>query len=111
MAASLVMVYISIEAPISGMGMNPARTLGSAFSAANWTAIWIYFTAPPLGMLMAAEFYVRSRGAGQPWRVLCVKLCTTTTASVASFGAIIPGEGSMIRIFPASKCFQERVLH
>jgi aquaporin Z len=73
-AASLVMIYISIEAPISGMSMNPARTLGSAFSAANWTAIWIYFTAPPLGMLMAAEFYVRSRGAGQPGRVLCAKL-------------------------------------
>ena len=73
-AASLVMIYISIEAPISGMSMNPARTLGSAFSAANWTAIWIYFTAPPLGMLMAAEFYLRSRGPGRPGRVLCAKL-------------------------------------
>jgi aquaporin Z len=73
-AASLVTIYISIEAPISGMSMNPARTLGSAFSAANWTAIWIYFTAPPIGMLMAAQFYVRSRGAGQPGRVLCAKL-------------------------------------
>src|SRR5215472_6867862 len=73
-AACLVIVYISFEAPISGMSMNPARTLGSAFSASNWTAIWIYFTAPPLGMLMAAEFYVRSRGAGQLRRVLCAKL-------------------------------------
>jgi aquaporin Z len=69
-AGILVMVYISVEAPISGMSINPARTLGSAFSAADWTAIWIYFTAPPLGMLMAAEVYVRSRGA----RVLCAKL-------------------------------------
>jgi aquaporin Z len=73
-AASLVMIYISIEAPISGMSMNPARTFGSALSAANWTAIWIYFTAPPLGMLLAAQFYVRSRGRGQPGRVLCAKL-------------------------------------
>src|SRR5207244_4817563 len=70
-AGLLVMTYISIEAPISGMSMNPARTLGSAFSAANWTAIWIYFTAPPLGMLLAAEFYVRAHGAA---RVLCAKL-------------------------------------
>ncbi len=70
-AGLLVMTYISIEAPISGMSMNPARTLGSAFSAANWTAIWIYFTAPPLGMLLAAELYVRPRG---PARVLCAKL-------------------------------------
>src|SRR2546426_2641516 len=70
-AAFLVMTYISIEAPISGMSMNPARTLGSAFSAADWTAIWIYFAAPSLGMLMAAEFYLRSRGASQ---ILCAKL-------------------------------------
>ena len=70
-AGLLVMLYISIEAPISGMSMNPARTLGSAFSAANWTAIWIYFTAPPVGMLLSAELYVRSRGAE---RVLCAKL-------------------------------------
>jgi aquaporin Z len=70
-AGLLVMTYITIEAPISGMSMNPARTLGSAVSAGNWTALWIYFTAPPLGMLMAAEFYVQSRGAA---RVLCAKL-------------------------------------
>jgi len=70
-AGLLVMTYISIEAPISGMSMNPARTLGSAFSAANWTAVWIYFTAPPLGMLIAAEVYVRSYGFQ---RVLCAKL-------------------------------------
>ena len=69
-AGLLVMTYISIEAPISGMSMNPARTLGSAFSARNWTAIWIYFTAPPLGMLLAAELYVRRRVGP----VLCAKL-------------------------------------
>ena len=65
------MIYISIEAPVSGMSMNPARTVGSAFSAWNWTAIGIYFAAPPLGMLTAAEFYVRRYGAR---RVLCAKL-------------------------------------
>ena len=70
-AGLLVMIYISIEAPVSGMSMNPARTAGSAFSAWNWTAIWIYFTAPPLGMLTAAELYIRSHGAQ---RVLCAKL-------------------------------------
>jgi aquaporin Z len=70
-AAFLVMIYISIEAPISGMSMNPARTVGSAFSAANWTSIWLYFTAPPLGMLTASELYVRSRARA---RVLCAKL-------------------------------------
>jgi len=68
---ALVMVYISIEAPLSGMSMNPARTLGSAAPTRVWTAIWIYFTAPPIGMLLAAELYLRLSG-GQ--RVFCAKL-------------------------------------
>ena len=53
------------------MSMNPARTFGSALSARVWTALWIYFLAPPLGMLLAAELYVRGHGAR---RVLCAKL-------------------------------------
>jgi len=70
-AASLVAFYIIFEAPISGMSMNPARTFGSALSADVWTALWIYFTAPPLGMVLAAEAYVHLRGAGA---VHCAKL-------------------------------------
>jgi len=70
-AGGLVATYISLEAPISGMSMNPARTFGSAFAAHNWNALWIYFTAPPLGMLLAAESYSRLKGAGN---VLCAKL-------------------------------------
>ena len=58
-AGLLVATYITIESPISGMSMNPARTLGSAVSARVWTALWIYFTAPPLGMLLAAEIHQR----------------------------------------------------
>jgi len=76
-AGALIMVYISIEAPISGMSMNPARTLGSALAARVWTGIWIYFTAPLLGMLLAAEVYVRLRGTD---RVLCAKLHHENTA-------------------------------
>ncbi len=70
-AGALVATYITFESPISGMSMNPARTLGSAFSAHVWTALWIYFTAPVLGMLLAAELYVRVRGARG---VTCAKL-------------------------------------
>jgi aquaporin Z len=70
-AGALVATYITFEAPLSGMSMNPARTFGSAVSAHVWTAWWIYFTAPPLGMLLAAEAYVRIRGARA---VLCAKL-------------------------------------
>lgn len=70
-AGALVATYITIEAPISGMSMNPARTLGSAFGAHVWTSLWIYFTAPPIGMLLAAEFYQRIN-AGRT--VACAKL-------------------------------------
>ena len=69
-AGALVMTYISLEAPLSGMSMNPARTLGSALPANTWTALWVYFTAPLLGMLLAAEIYVRGEGAK---RVFCAK--------------------------------------
>lgn len=62
LAGLMVATYITFEAPISGMSMNPARTLGSALSANVWTALWIYFTAPPLGMLAAAELYLWRKG-------------------------------------------------
>ncbi len=70
-AGFLVALYISVEAPLSGMSMNPARSLGSALPAGYWTAIWIYFLAPPLAMLAAGQLYLRRRGAH---RVFCAKL-------------------------------------
>lgn len=70
-AGALVAIYIIMEAPLSGMSMNPARTFGSAVLAQSWTALWLYFTAPPLGMLLAAELYVRLPGTRQ---VICAKL-------------------------------------
>jgi aquaporin Z len=58
-AGALVAIYITIESPISGMSMNPARTFGSAVGAQIWMSLWIYFVAPPTGMLLAAEVYRR----------------------------------------------------
>ena len=49
LCGALVASYIIVEAPFSGMSMNPARSFASAFAAENWTGLWIYFTAPPLG--------------------------------------------------------------
>jgi len=60
-AGCLVATFITFEAPFSGMSMNPARTLGSAFVGHLWTAMWIYFTAPVIAMQFAAAVY--SRGA------------------------------------------------
>ena len=69
-AGALVATYIALEAPVSGMSMNPARTFASALPGQLWMWLWIYFTAPPLGMLLAAETYVRLKGAH---RVYCAK--------------------------------------
>ena len=71
LAGALVATYIGLESPLSGMSMNPARTFASAFSGRIWNALWIYFTAPPIGMLLAAEVYLRVRGKHA---VFCAKL-------------------------------------
>jgi len=54
-AATLVALFITFEAPFSGMSLNPARTFGSAIFANEWTGWWIYCTAPILGMLSGVE--------------------------------------------------------
>lgn len=60
-SGALVAAYITFEAPLSGMSMNPARSFGSAFPAGLFNGLWIYFIAPPVGMLLAAELFVRIR--------------------------------------------------
>jgi aquaporin Z len=70
-AGSLVALYITVEAPVSGMSLNPARSLAPAVLAAELGSFWIYLVAPPLGMLLAAVAFVSARGAGG---VRCAKL-------------------------------------
>ena len=70
-AGALVAAYITLEAPFSGMSMNPARTMGSALPPNVWKGLWIYLTAPPLGMLTAAELYLWWKGKAA---VKCCKL-------------------------------------
>jgi aquaporin Z len=67
-AGLLVALYVTFEGPISGMSMNPARSLGSALPARELGAFWIYAVAPPLGML-AASSLLRRRARGT-----CAKL-------------------------------------
>lgn len=62
-AGLLVATYITIEAPLSGMSMNPARTLASAVHSGLFDALWVYFLAPPLGMAAAAALYKRTKRA------------------------------------------------
>jgi aquaporin Z len=68
---ALYAIFITLETPLSGMSMNPARTFGSAFRGCYWHALWVYFLGPPLGMSVAAEFFLRVRGGAGPY---CAKL-------------------------------------
>lgn len=54
----LVCAWVIFAGPISGFGMNPARTFASALPAHTWTSFWIYTFVPLAGMLTAAEFYL-----------------------------------------------------
>jgi aquaporin Z len=92
-AGLLVMLYIIFESPLSGMSMNPARTLAPAVLAGHFEGIWIYFVAPPLGMFLAAEWFRRQSvdvpcaKLNHPANVRCIfceDLCITTSSSSAA---------------------------
>jgi aquaporin Z len=57
-AGCLVCTWVIVAGPISGFGMNPARSFASALPAGTWTAFWIYLLVPFAGMLTAAEFFL-----------------------------------------------------
>ena len=71
-AGTLVAAFITFEAPLSGMSINPARSFASALPAGIWTHLWIYVTAPTLGMLTAAALF-----RSQRWGTGCAKLLHT----------------------------------
>jgi len=78
LAGALIGFYIAFETSLSGMSTNPARTFASALHAGYWQALWIYFVAPTLGMLLAGESFLRTRGG-------VAENSTTPTTIAASF--------------------------
>jgi aquaporin Z len=93
-AGALVAFYIAIEAPYSGMSMNPARTAASALSAGVWTAWWVYFLVPPIAMLLAAEAYLRTTRRAQ---VGCAKLHHSKRVRCIFCGFVPDTDGPMER--------------
>ena len=48
--------------PVTGASMNPARSLGPALAAGEWTDFWIYLVGPVLGAAAGAFSYQLVRG-------------------------------------------------
>ena len=63
------------------MSTNPARTFGSALHAGYWQALWIYFVAPTMGMLVAGEVFLRLGAVS----LLIAGSSTTPITNAASF--------------------------
>jgi aquaporin Z len=75
-AGILIFAFISLEAPLSGMSINPARSFASAVPAHQWASFWIYLVAPILGMQLAAVVFARLRAAPH---ASCAKLYHSST--------------------------------
>jgi aquaporin Z len=90
-AGGLVAVYISFESPLSGMSMNPARTLASAAPGMVWRHLWIYLTAPLLGMLAGAQLFLVLSGVR---RLACAKLLHPSDARCIHCGYEPPARES-----------------
>jgi len=60
-AGIVIGAVIALEAlfagPICGASMNPVRSLAPAIVSGNLQHLWIYLTAPVLGMLVAIPFF------------------------------------------------------
>jgi aquaporin NIP len=52
--------------PVTGASLNPARSLGPAIGAGDFTSIWVYLTAPFAGAVLAAAAYQLLRAEPAP---------------------------------------------
>jgi aquaporin Z len=65
MAGCLVCMYVILAGPVSGFGMNPARSFAAAVPAHIYTAFWIYMLVPVAGMLCASVIFKKYTGSAQ----------------------------------------------
>jgi aquaporin Z len=69
-AAILVAAYFFAESPFT-IAASPAAQAQAALPPRLWAGLAVYFSAPPLGMLTAAEIYLWRKGKAA---VKCCKL-------------------------------------
>ena len=62
LVGALLAAYVIWEAPLSGMSLNPFRTLSAAVAADDYTALWVYFLGPLAAVWLAAVLF-------QQWRL------------------------------------------
>jgi aquaporin Z len=74
-AGILVATFITFEAPLSGMSINPARTFASALPGGTWAHFWLYVLAPLTGMQFGALLHSLRAG---PAGTACAKLIHAT---------------------------------
>lgn len=68
LAAAAATFLLKLFDSASGFCLNPARSLVSAVPSGHWDGFWIYFLAPPAGMVLAAFVHQRVLS------LLCAKL-------------------------------------
>lgn len=73
-AGFLVACFVFVAGPISGFSMNPARTLASSIPSGNYYHLWIYMTAPFIGMITGTFVYKSIFK-----NVICAKICHSKT--------------------------------
>jgi aquaporin Z len=73
LAGALVVLLVTIEAPVSGTSVNPARSLAPAMLVPIIRDQWLYIVGPVAGALLAAVAYERQWGGTS----VCAKLYHT----------------------------------
>jgi aquaporin Z len=48
---------LAVTIIVAGGSFNPARSLGPAVASGMWTAHWLYWAAPTIGMVLAMRLY------------------------------------------------------
>lgn len=53
----LIALIVRLTAPITGTGLNPARSFGPALVSGFWREQWLYFAAPTLGAVLSVVVF------------------------------------------------------
>lgn len=78
--AGLIALYIVFETPLSGMSLNPARSLGTAVAAGQYPALWVYFVGPVAATWLVAVLFKRFY-KGEPLICAVIAGCDTRPTS------------------------------